>query len=163
MSFEDIQNLRSIKQLHHFACDLTLPPLLRDQELTDLATWWPDLEHLELGSVPQGDETEPRVSGNAQITVASLTTFATKSPKLEKLILPLRIEDPFFPPSASHLLVANKLRSLTVSQLGSCQPLELAKYLHQLFPLLEDFEGPCDDTQPWTDTKAALTKLLTPS
>ncbi|KIM44696.1 hypothetical protein M413DRAFT_67066 [Hebeloma cylindrosporum] len=158
MSFDDIHILRVIKNLRHFACDVTLPPLFRDKDMADLATWWPDLEHLELGSAPQGDEAESRVTGSAQITIASLASFATQSPKLEKLILPLRIGDHPLRPPASHPLVANKLRSLTIAQLTSCKPLELAEYLRRLFPLLEEFEGPCDDTRIWTDTKASLVK-----
>ena len=157
MSFDDIQILCVVKKLRHFACDVTLPPLFRDKDMADLVTWWPDLEHLELGSAPQGDEAESRVTG-AQITMASLASFANQSPNLEKLILPLRIGDHPFPPTPSHPLVANKLRSLTIAQLRGCKPLELAEYLHQLFPLLEGFEGPCDDTQMWTDTKAALVR-----
>ena len=157
MSFDDIRILRVIKKLRHFTCDVTLPPLFRDKDMADLATWWPDLEHLELGSAPQGDEAES--TRNIPITIASLTSFATRSPKLEKLILPLRIGDHPLPPPASHPPVANKLRSLTIAQLRSCKPLELAKYLRQLFPLLEGFEGPCDDTQIWTDTKAALSNI----
>jgi len=157
MSFDDIHILRVVKKLRHFTCDVTLPPLFRDKDMAGLATWWPDLEHLELGSAPQGDEVES--TGNAQITIASLTSFATHSPKLEKLILPLRIGDHPLPPPVSHPPVANKLRSLTIAQLTSCKPLELAKYLRRLFPLLEGFEGPCDDTQIWTDTKAALSNI----
>jgi hypothetical protein len=158
MSFDDIHVLRVVKKLRHFACDVTLPPLFRDKDMANLATWWPDLEHLELGSAPQGDEAESRVTGNAQITIASLTSFAIQSPKLEKLILPLRIGDHPLPPPPSHPRVANNLRSLTIAQLRSCKPLELAEYLRQLFPSLERFEGPCDDTQIWKDTKAALFK-----
>lgn len=158
MSFDDIHILRVVKKLRHFACDVTLPPLFRDKDMASLATWWPDLEHLELGSAPQVGEGGSRVTKNAQITIASLTSFATHSPKLEKLILPLRIGDHPLPPHSSHPLVANKLRSLTIAQLSSCKPFELAEYLRQLFPSLEGFEGPCDDTQIWTDTKAALFK-----
>ncbi|KDR80700.1 hypothetical protein GALMADRAFT_1100723 [Galerina marginata CBS 339.88] len=156
MLFETTQMLGTLKLLRHFACDVTLPAIMSDQDVAKLVTWWPDLEYLELGSAPQAEDQPNEVS---RMTIASLALFAAKCPELRKLILPLSIGDvPVLP--IAQVSTPNNLHHLTIAQLKTPNPLGLAQYLHYLFPFLEDVEGPCDDTQPWTDTKDALQRII---
>ncbi|KAF8967599.1 hypothetical protein BDZ97DRAFT_1916552 [Flammula alnicola] len=155
---ETMQGLRGLKHLRHFSCDFTLPPAMSNQDIGKLVTWWPDLEHLDLGCGLQTDEFP--VVGSSQMTISALALFATRLPKLRKLILPLIIDDLQVLPPAAQNTIASQVQSLTVAQLETSNPMELVRYLHQLFPFLQDLEGPCEDSQVWTDTKDALRSIV---
>ncbi|KAF8159480.1 hypothetical protein B0H34DRAFT_858280 [Crassisporium funariophilum] len=158
MPFDTMHTLRKLKLLRHFACDITIPPIIHDQDVEKLVSWWPDLEHFELGSVPQTDG-EP--APTLPMTMAALNHFAKSSGKLKKLVLPLTLCDLSSMHFAANTSIGHPLESLTVAQLMASNPPQMAGHLHRLFPSLVNLDGPCDESQPWTEAKDAL-RILCP-
>ncbi|KAF8202287.1 hypothetical protein BJ912DRAFT_436191 [Pholiota molesta] len=143
ISFRTMERLHNLKHLQHFSCDVTLPPYLNDQDLKKVLTWWPDLQHFELGSSLLPDEFEAVKSSH--MTLACLSFFSNQVPKLKSLILPLVINDPLpLTPDVAPITKYCDLQSLTITRLETSEPAEFARYLHRLFPFLRNLESPCD-------------------
>ena len=157
LDFATMDPLRNLKNLRHFSCDATLPPVIRDQDMEKLVCWWPELEHLELGSAPEHVEDGLVVAPH--MTVSSLFRIAIDCPNLVKLVLPITIENIPETPTFERPLV-NFLRCLTIAQLKTSTPVECAQHLRFLFPLLQELEGPCDESQVWVHTRRALKDCL---
>ncbi|KAF7370515.1 hypothetical protein MSAN_00683400 [Mycena sanguinolenta] len=51
ITFDLIRRLAPLRYLHHLTIDTTFIPILSDQDIEALAAWWPDLAHLDLGSL----------------------------------------------------------------------------------------------------------------
>ncbi|KJA28045.1 hypothetical protein HYPSUDRAFT_62437 [Hypholoma sublateritium FD-334 SS-4] len=155
MTFQVVETLRVLKHLHHFSCDITLPPILNDKDIERMVVWWPQLQHFELGSSLPTEELQ--VSQRPQMTPGCLHFFASQLSQLRKLILPLTIDDDTnLSTNTLQLEKANELQSLTIAQLSTTTPNDVARYLHTLFPSLKSLEGPCDDSDIWTGTIDAL-------
>ena len=77
-----LQPLAALRALRRLTLDAALPPALTDADIDTLARWWPALEHLTLGALPDGDAEEPA------LTHAALATLARRCPRLRTLALP---------------------------------------------------------------------------
>ncbi|KAJ3510500.1 hypothetical protein NLJ89_g4638 [Agrocybe chaxingu] len=151
-------DLRRLKHIKHFAYDTTVPPIIHDSDIKKLLSWWPNLEYFELGSVPQE---EGGLLPPLHMTMTALSTFAAKAPKLQKLLLPLAVYGVEGETNGISSIAdpTSPLRSLTVVQLETSNPSDLAAYLHRLFPALRNLDGPYDGGEAWTETRAALLAL----
>lgn len=154
--FEVLELLRVLRHLRHFSCDITIPPTVTDRDIEKMVTWWPHLEHFELGFSVQCEALEAMY--RPQITPSCLHLFARRLPKLYKLILPLAIDDTAVLPATVNELAptASSLQMLTIAQLTTEAPSDVAHYLNMLFPFLTKLEGPCDDSKSWMETVDAL-------
>ncbi|CAA7265135.1 unnamed protein product [Cyclocybe aegerita] len=159
LPFSTMADLRRLKHVKHFVYDATVPPIIYDNDIKKLLSWWPNLEHFELGSVPQTEE--GGLLPPFHMMMAALTTFAAKAPKLQKLVLPLPVDSVEGEPDGKFSVAksTSPLMSLTVAQLETSKPSNLAAYLHRLFPALRNLDGPCDDNVAWTETRATLYAL----
>ena len=157
MNLGTMETLRNLKHLRHFVCDVTIPFVVNDKDIEKIVSWWPDIEHIDLGFVPESDEIG--FAWPTQLTVASLVFFAKHCLKLERLVMPLKLCDRSLPIKPIDLAPPNSLRSLAIAQLTTSQPLKIATYLHNLFPHLACLDGPRDGPEPWTETEETLRRL----
>ncbi|KAH9479398.1 hypothetical protein JR316_0007988 [Psilocybe cubensis] len=155
MRFDTLQILSKLKSLRHFTLDLTLPTITSDDVVDKIISWWPNLEHFELGLFSQVDDIT-NITNSVKISTAVLPLFASKCPKLNRLIIPLAIDEiPVLYP-LPWIPLPSELRNLTIARLNTPDPIELGQFLRKLFPNLERLEGPCDDAQMWIDVNNRL-------
>ncbi len=92
-ALDTLRPLRGLKALKKFTVDGMILPEFRDKDLEELAKWWPNLEHLDLGTLPGvlehgGAEAE---KWKPKVTVKALEVLAKCCPGLRSLTLPLDI------------------------------------------------------------------------
>ncbi|KAJ6518896.1 hypothetical protein C8R45DRAFT_885102 [Mycena sanguinolenta] len=137
ITFDLIRRLAPLRHLHHLTIDTTFIPILSDQDIEALAAWWPDLAHLDLGSL-HSSECLPS-TGSPRATLACLRAFASSMPKLQTLILPVDLSivpAPMTLPSES-----SALSRATFSSATPPVPSAIAPYLHAVFPGLTMVDG----------------------
>jgi hypothetical protein len=150
-------NLRILGGLHHlrrFVLDTTLPATICDHELELMLGWWPELEHLDLGSVPI-----THYANSQPLSWHSLVAIAKKSTKLTSVILPVDINW-----ADSSLIDLPRQFALTRLTCGYAFPpthtdIEVAKYLHRLFPSLRTVDGLSYHEDQWSQTQKTLQRL----
>lgn len=157
MNLATMEPLRNLKHLCHLVCDITIPVAVSDKDVEKIVSWWPDIEHIDLGFAPEADEMG--FTWPTELTIASLTFFAKHCLKLKRLVLPLTLCDPSLPITPVDIIPTNSLRSLAIAQLTTSRPSKIAAYLHSLFPYLTYLDGPRDGPEPWTETEKALCHL----
>jgi len=155
MQFESLKKLRKVSLLRQLSCDLTLPLIVNEQDLQSVVSWWPLLDHLNLGSITGIDDPN-QYTTPAKLTPAALSLFTTKLPNLRTLILPSSIDDLLLSSAESQATISDRLNNITIAGLETSNPQDLAKRLRTLFPALQNLEGPCDDTPTWKQLKTAL-------
>jgi len=84
-----LRPLARLAGLQRFDAQVAVTPCLDDQDAKDLAAWWPNLEHLAVGSVQDVCEL-PRDYG---MTPAACAWFARSCPALQSLALPVHIPE----------------------------------------------------------------------
>ncbi|KAJ6453633.1 hypothetical protein DFH09DRAFT_42915 [Mycena vulgaris] len=151
IAFDILRLLAPLRHLRRLTIDMTHMPDLCDDDIEALATWWPDLVHLDLGSL-HSDECIPPVS-SPRATLACLRAFATSMPMFDTLILPLTIAGvPSIPSTApSALSRATLSSSAPPSDLAA-----LADYLYSLFPRLTEVEGTNQHEAEWAQVQLLL-------
>lgn len=157
LNLATMETLRKLKHLRHFSCDVTIPFVISDKDAENIASWWPNIEYLGLGFVPEADEIG--FTWPTQLTAASLASFAKHCLKLRRLVLPLKLCDLSLPIIPTDIWPTNPLRSLSIAQLTTSQPSQIANHLHNLFPYLTFLDGPRDGPEPWAETAKALCRL----
>ncbi|KAJ7765518.1 hypothetical protein DFH07DRAFT_368136 [Mycena maculata] len=157
ITFDIIRTFAPLRRLRKLTIDMTRIPSLSDQDIEALATWWPDLTHLDLGSL-HSSECIPS-AGTPRATLACLRAFASSMPMLQTLILPLSIAD-VPPPSSSPSTSSSALSSATFSSSGPpSDPAAMSLYLHGLFPQLTGVEGTAQHEAAWGEVQALLRDL----
>ncbi|KAF8817389.1 hypothetical protein BYT27DRAFT_7332722 [Phlegmacium glaucopus] len=91
MNLATVETLRNLKYLRHFVCDVTIPFVVNDKDIEKIVSWWPDIEYVDLGLMPEADELG--FAWPTQMTTASLELFAKHCLKLKRLVLPMKICD----------------------------------------------------------------------
>jgi hypothetical protein len=158
--FTKIQLLGGLHHLQRFVLDTTLPAGICDHELELMLGWWPELEHLDLGCFPITHH--PNSLARQPLSSNSLVVIAKKSTKLTSLILPADIS------LADNAPVIDLPRQLVLMRLTCGYPfpptltdMDVAKYLHRLFPSLRTVDGLSDNEDQWSRTQTALERLAT--
>jgi hypothetical protein len=159
ISFIDLQILGGIHRLRRFVLDTTFPANICDHELGLMIGWWPELEHLDLGSVPISHPT------NSQpLSLRSLVVIAEKSTSLTSLILPIDIS------WTDNSLQMDLPRQFALTRLTCGYPfpsshtvIEVANYLHLLFPSLQTVDGLSHHEEQWSKTQNTLHRLVKPA
>ncbi|KAF5316660.1 hypothetical protein D9619_006421 [Psilocybe cf. subviscida] len=145
INFDALQSLRNMQALRHFSCDLTLPPMITDSDMEKLVTWWPNLECLVFSSARLASDTErEEESFPTQVSSASLALCARKMKKLQKLALPVTIDDTAVLLNVKHEtigIISTDLHTLIVSQVEVSRPQEIACRLRTLFPGIHTLES----------------------
>ncbi|KAF8892240.1 hypothetical protein BD779DRAFT_1511787 [Infundibulicybe gibba] len=136
--------------------DTTIPPDVGDADIFTLVSWWPALQHLDLGSV-----SSPGIHYISKLTLACLPHIARKLPHLHSLILP--IDASLVPPliHSSSDRGSHALKRLTVTHPHNPDPSPVAQYIHRLFPYLLQLDGPIEQADQWTLTQAHMRMLRT--
>lgn len=150
--FTDLQVFEGLLHLRRFVLDTTLPVDIDDHKLELMLGWWPELEHLDLGSLPP---VNPRA--RQPLSSHSLVVIAKKSTKLINLVLPVDIS------WAHNTPMVNLPRQPMLMRLTCGHPfprthtdVEVAKYLHWLFPSLRTLDGLSDQEDQWSRTQTVL-------
>ncbi|RDB23602.1 hypothetical protein Hypma_008999 [Hypsizygus marmoreus] len=157
----DMLILTDLIHLRRLVLDTTIPPAIGDQELSTLISRWPELEHLDLGSMPVSGCVRRRAT--PPLTLQSLVALATKSSKLTTLALPVdlqKVDDTEIPANTPN---HSGLKRLTFGGPPPADPLQLARYLHRLFPSLMEVDSISEDEELWLSTQAALRTLCLPT
>ena len=82
-----LQPLGALRALRHFTLDTVELSNFTDEEIDQLASWWPELATLDLGTTPgTGDRAE---NWMPKATVATLERLATRCPALRALTIAL--------------------------------------------------------------------------
>ncbi|KAH9967242.1 hypothetical protein BC827DRAFT_1172476 [Russula dissimulans] len=155
--------LARLARLRRFALDATVPPDLTDADLSTLASWWPEIEELDLWSRPV-DAFDPSSAYSAAsspsvqtrpATPTSLAVLAARCPRLRRLsipadvtVLPLPAHPPLVVPSQT------TLARLTIGYMRTgktIDPAGLAECIYRAFPALEEIEFDCGDETSWVD------------
>ncbi|KAF5350264.1 hypothetical protein D9758_007794 [Tetrapyrgos nigripes] len=135
LNFDTLYPLSNMRNLRRIMLDTSPPLSVCDQDFDRLVKWWPNLEHLQLGSLPALDPT-----WTPQTTVKSLLAVSLGLRSLQTLILPVAsssittkvIDD--FPAKAQ-----SPLHHISVTSSLSDQDMMTAA-LNRLFPSLDEIE-----------------------
>ncbi|KAJ7255506.1 hypothetical protein B0H12DRAFT_1233107 [Mycena haematopus] len=150
ITFDTMRGLAPLRHLRCLTVDTTFIPDLSDQDIEELARWWPGLAHLDLGSLHLSECLPSTDSPRA--TLACLRAFASWMPKLQTLILPVDfsvVPLPMTPPVKSSTLLRATFSSSTPPN-----PSATAHYLHNVFPRLTVVDG-THETQ-WNQVQKLL-------
>ncbi|KAF7356510.1 hypothetical protein MVEN_00984400 [Mycena venus] len=151
ITFDIIRRLAPLRRLRYLTIDMTRIPNLSDQDIDALTTWWPDLAHLDLGSL-HSSECHPS-TGRPHATLACLPSFASSMPKLDTLILPLDLSAvPALPASIG----SSALSRATFSSPIPPDPSAIAPYLHSVFPRLAVVDGTDQHETQWSQVQKLL-------
>jgi hypothetical protein len=158
LTFDIIRPLAALRHLRSLTIDMTYIPNLCDQDTEALATWWPDLVHLDLGSL-HSSECHP-LTDSPRATLACLRAFAPM-PMLQTLILPLDLS---MVPSLSPTVGLSTLSRATLSSPAPPpDPAALAVYLHGAFPRLTKVDGTDRHEAEWGQVQTLLCGLQAPA
>ncbi|KZT07282.1 uncharacterized protein LAESUDRAFT_758689 [Laetiporus sulphureus 93-53] len=81
-----LRPLARLQFLRRFSVAATKPPDLCDKDIEEIASWWPHLEHLDLGTLDDED-------CSRRMTTCSYAALARSCPMLRSLALPVEIPD----------------------------------------------------------------------
>ncbi|KAJ7654466.1 hypothetical protein DFH06DRAFT_1047163 [Mycena polygramma] len=152
ITFDIIRPLGALRRLRNLTIDMTCIPILCDADIEALAAWWPDLVHLDLGSL-HSSECHPSI-GTPRATLACLRAFASSMPLLQSLVLPLDLGAVPSPvPSAGSSTLS---RATFTSFLPPLDPAATANYLRAVFPRLLEVEGTDMHEVEWGKVQALL-------
>ncbi|KAG5647882.1 hypothetical protein DXG03_007806 [Asterophora parasitica] len=153
--FDDLQILRPLRHLRQVVLDTTLPPALSDENIITLVTGWPELRHLDLGATLLSPEA-------ASPTFLSLNALAKGAPNLESLVISADlngIEAAAVPVDVpSHVALTRMTLACTLTS----EPVQVATYLHRLFPSLVDVEGHPEREEHWSRIRDAMQRMRLP-
>ncbi|KAF8239417.1 hypothetical protein L208DRAFT_1237534 [Tricholoma matsutake] len=160
ISFTTLRILGGLHCLRTFILDTTLPVGICDRELEFMLGWWPELEHLDLGTPPITHSSYANSPAWQPLSSHSLVAIAKKSAKLTSLVLPVDISWARNAPTIDipEQLVLTRLTCVypfptTHTEIG------VAEYLHRLFPSLWTVDGLSYDEDLWNRTQIALQRL----
>ncbi|EKM50656.1 uncharacterized protein PHACADRAFT_130044, partial [Phanerochaete carnosa HHB-10118-sp] len=88
-ALDTLQPLSKLRALHRLTIDAMLLPDFTDEDIDQMAGWWPRLEHLNLGSLP--DVQEHAENWVPKVTVEALRSLAKRCPSLRTLTIPLDV------------------------------------------------------------------------
>jgi hypothetical protein len=153
-----LRPLAKLPHLQRFILDSNVTPDLCDADIEEVAKWWPDIEHLDLGGLLSSIHClqHPRKS---QLSLKCLETLSRLCHRLQSLIVNLDIEleetidvaAPEVPWPSSH-----PLRYLTMGSISAPEPLRLSQYLLKLFPSLIDVDGIATHEKEWRMVQSIL-------
>ncbi|KAK7061056.1 hypothetical protein VNI00_000791 [Paramarasmius palmivorus] len=153
LRFDLMQPLFKLHELRRVIFDTTPPITVRDGDFVHLATQWPRLTYLDLGSVPTVD---PRWA--PQTSLQGLVTISQKFTNLTNLMIPIDTAKSVAD-IPKHPQATNILRKLTVTSLVAPDTTLMVKTLHALFPHLQEIDGTSDHEEQWTDIQSAFRSL----
>lgn len=158
IQFTNLRILEGLHRLRRFVLDISPSANIGDHELELLLGWWPELEHLDLGSALTPRCVNP--SALQSLSSHSLVAIAKKTTKLTSLVLPVDITWAHDAP----MIDLPRQRVLTRLTCGYPFPpthtvLEVATYLHRLFPSLQVVDGLSEHEDQWSRTQIALQLL----
>lgn len=84
-ALETLQPLSTLRALRRLTIDAMFLPDFTDRDIDQMATWWPRLEHLDLGELSDVQEH----SEAPKLTVQALRYLAKRCPSLRDLAVPL--------------------------------------------------------------------------
>ncbi|KAJ6515048.1 hypothetical protein C8R47DRAFT_1032707 [Mycena vitilis] len=152
ITFDIIRPLGALRRLRNLTIDMTCIPTLCDADIEALAPWWPELVHLDLGSL-HSSECHPSI-GTPRATLACLRAFASSMPTLQSLVLPLDLSAvPSSVPAAGSTALS---RATFTSFLPPPDPASTANYLRAVFPRLREVEGTAMHEVEWGKVQALL-------
>jgi hypothetical protein len=131
-----LQPLRGLAALRRFTIDVMIPLDMEDRNIDDMASWWPNIEKLDLGTV--GHDTEP---AQPKITLTALRTLA-RCQNLRSLTLPLDVSAPCKPTTEEKMISQTALRTLLI---GGLPPTNVdmpafIRHVLAIFPRVEELE-----------------------
>ncbi|KAK7025220.1 hypothetical protein R3P38DRAFT_2953379 [Favolaschia claudopus] len=158
IAFDTMRRLVALRLLRRLIIDTTHIPTLSDTELEALATWWPNLEHLDLGSLHSSECHPATPTSKPRATLGCLQAFASALPELHTLILPLDLDVVVPPLSTAHSSKARPsvLERATFSSLTPPASKAIAPYLHALFPQLTAVDGMDSHENEWNEVRNLL-------
>ncbi|KIK50597.1 hypothetical protein GYMLUDRAFT_182575 [Collybiopsis luxurians FD-317 M1] len=145
LRFDHLTSLSNHHSIRRLLFETTPPVLLQDQDLEKMVQWWPNLEHLDLGSLLTFDQ-----RWSPKITAAALVTIARGFPVLDSLVIPVNInglthETPIkFSQNPNASLHHITLTALTPPDQS------VTHLLHRLFPSLLDIQGTPGHEEDWS-------------
>ncbi|KAG6854013.1 hypothetical protein C0991_011500 [Blastosporella zonata] len=147
--FSQLLTLRSLHHLEKFVLDTTLPPIMSDAELETLIKGWPELQNLDLGLAAPKRQTK-------SLTFRSLGMFASRTPNLKGLTLPVDINGMDTASIPVDSPISHVLTHLTLASAPPPDSALVAEYLRRLFPALLEVDGSFENDGEWRAVTTAL-------
>jgi hypothetical protein len=140
-SLNTISPLSRIANLRNFTLDTKLPPYFDDRDMDEITRWWPHLDSLDLGCwYGYGEEDAGLLKWRPRITLACLTSVATRCRELQRLVLPVDVRQDF-PHAQTPLLSQHRLRKLVIVSFDETTTESISDYIYRLFPAIEEFSS----------------------
>lgn len=145
-ALDTLQPLSELRALRRLTIDAMLLPDFTDRDIDEMASWWPNLEHLDIGALP---DSEDRTSDwSPKLTVLALQYLAKRCPSLQTLTMPLDFSAQAFPVSDAgkasdkpKVVKQRNLRRLLVGPPPSDDRIAaLVKRVAAIFPCVEEIE-----------------------
>lgn len=154
-----LRPLARLPYLQQFVLDTTVPPDLCDADVEEMAKWWPLIERLDLGGLLSAVDCHEQ-AWKSRASLGCLRSLARLCPKLESLVINLDIAvevagDGNRNAKASKAMQYS-LRSLTMGVTSAPDPIQLSKYLRELFPALQEIDGVAAHEEEWRAVYAML-------
>ncbi|KAI0091506.1 hypothetical protein BDY19DRAFT_930806 [Irpex rosettiformis] len=160
-TLETLRPLYALTALQRFTLDVMILPDLTDKDIAQMASWWPHLQVLDLGTLSGGTAHNGRLVA-PKITLASLRSLAKRCRNLRTLVLPLDLtvnsyalekkEEKIPAQTALHTLL-----------LGGLPPADtdMSPFIRQIlaiFPRLEEIECTSVDKSLYMDLSTSTGK-----
>ncbi|KAF5387314.1 hypothetical protein D9757_005710 [Collybiopsis confluens] len=144
--FDHLYSLSNHNSLHRLLLETTPPIIIQDQDLEKMVQWWPNLEHLDLGTLLTEQRWAPKT------TPAALFTISRGFSALRSLVMPVNISGLTHDTAIRVLQTfpdASSLHHITLTALTPPNQ-SMAHLLYRLFPSLRDIHGTRGHEEAWT-------------
>ena len=142
-----LRPLHALTALQRFTLDTIFPPDLTDSDMAQIASWWPRLQKLDLGTLSGCPGTDAQFTP-AKMTLACLPSLAKHCRDLRTLVLPLNLRTSDLS-SPLNKVAEEKVPAQTALQtllIGGLPPPDmdtptLIRQILTVFPRLEEIES----------------------
>ncbi len=159
IDFAALRSLARLRDLRHLHFDTTVPMDISTEDVSQMATWWPHLKHLEMWpeSVVDCDENSPRINSGSspRLTLDVLPVISASLPKLEFVALPVDTSA-ITEEAVSGLQVPGhrNLQGISFSYTHAPDTNLLPLYLRKLFPALRQVGHASGHDELWASVAA---------
>ena len=146
--------LAKLPNLRKLVLDTTVCPDLCDADIEEVAKWWPQIEHLDLGGL-LWDVDCLGYTRKLRASLRCLDILSRLCPRLETLVINLDISFECVR-DAEPRLSSHILRSLTIGSISAPEPPRLSQYLSTVFPSLIKVDGVVAYQEEWLVVQSML-------